>query len=177
MTVLHFNCTLITHITWLPGLKYRNYAAAWGSGLENTVCTVFQILSKLVCVQIHSLLITQWCDPWHSTHTLPRRSLHSKCHVLWYTRQCIFNNAHKTSTTFPAPNSMKPISDQQHRVKMYNTEFHPHRTIRVGSTNSFTPLSKKLTPLYRLSQKSKFSSRAPVCTRRPHIGMMIQETV
>ena len=73
---------------------------------------ISDILENIFCVQIHSLLITQWCNPRRGTHTLPRRPLHSKCHVLGYTRQRIFNNVHKTSTTFPAPNSMTPISAQ-----------------------------------------------------------------
>jgi hypothetical protein len=95
---------------------------------------------------------------WRSAKTSLRHSLFSKCQtVSRYTPKCNFIYARDKGTVFPAPIFVALTNDQQHFVKISDTEFDPVWTIHVQSRdiNSHTLLNKARLSLYSISRNLK----------------------
>ena len=98
----------------------------------------------------------QMSNSWRCTPVVTRHSLLSTCRaVSGYAGSLIY--ASMRSTAFLAPNFMKLSNAEQHYVPISHTEFHPNRTINMGSTNEhlFRPQIKVWLSRDRFSWDSK----------------------
>ena len=119
-------------------------------GFSKIFGVVFLLSIEFRQIQIalpHSFLITelQMVCPWRNSHTLPTRSLLSKCRtVVWYLHKCNFTYVHMKSTTFSAPIFPKLTNPELYYVHIRYSEFHTNWIINAESTerNSFTSLKR-----------------------------------
>ena len=100
----------------------------------------------------------KWRTMWHSTQTLPRHSLLSKCHTAsQYTNKCNFIYNCKKSTVVPAPSCTELTNAQWHYMTISHTLFHPNqsRNTKIMGTNSFIFVSKVSLSLHQFPWKSE----------------------